>query len=93
MKFPSMLRTLRNIQGGMGSTSLSPSSNCSYLPSMTEPPWLTEARRYLVSSNFSTYRGELPTSDDNEDTPGGRIGLRVGQRLFWVLTWTIWPTM
>ena len=71
MKFASMLNRLRNTQGGMGSTSSSPYANCPYLPSMTEPPWLTEARRYLVPSNFSTYRGEFPTSNDNEATPGG----------------------
>ena len=56
MKFASMLRSLRNTESGMGSTSsssyntpypYSPTDPCAPLPGKTEPPWLTEARTYL----------------------------------------------
>ena len=59
MKFASMLTRLRNTQGGMGSTSSSsyntpypyspetPTDPCAPLPGETDPPWITEAKKYI----------------------------------------------
>ena len=59
MKLASMLRRLRNTQGGTRSTRSTPytpynpympeppTDPCAPLPGETEPPWLTEARTYL----------------------------------------------
>ena len=66
MKFASMLRSLRNTQKGMGSTSSSsyntpypyssepPTDPCAPLPGETEAPWLTEARKYVGTTHEDT---------------------------------------
>lgn len=71
MRFPSMLRRLRNTQGG--GTRSTPSNlypYCPYLPGMTEPPWLTEARKYVVTNDDTppTSENPPPTSDGRQPT-------------------------
>ena len=92
MKFASMLRNLRNTQGYMGSTSSSsyyasypyspkpPTDPCAPLPGKTDPPWITEAKKYIgweededrtvkLISDFATRLGG-PSIDPSHEGEG-----------------------
>ena len=86
MKFPAMLRILKNSRGIMGAMSSSPYSPytpytnkpsppdapapCAPLPGETEPPWVTRARKYVVTDEDSppTIPNPPPTSDGRQPT-------------------------
>ena len=78
MRFGSTMRTIRNMQESTESIPSNP-----YCPQPgAEPPWVTNARKYMVTNRFNSVEGESPTREFEVDERGRPILDKDGNKIW-----------